>query len=131
VSSALDDRYGRTPGRRRVTRWWAIAVAVAVALVVVLWVGWVGLLGPAASVESDTTGFTILSPSEVEVEYQVSTEPGTTAACAVEALSEKYAVIGWKVVELPASSERTRSLTDTIRTSEPAVTGLNYRCWLT
>ena len=57
--------------------------------------------------------------------------PGTTASCALEALNEKYAVIGWKIVELPASSERTRSFTDVVRTSEPAVTGLIYRCWLT
>jgi hypothetical protein len=131
VSSALDARYGRTPARRRAARWWAIAVGLAVAVTVVLWVGWVGLLGPAASVESDTTGFTILSPSEVEVEYAVSIAPGETAACAVEALNEKYAVIGWKIVELPASTERTRSLTETLLTSEAAVTGLIYRCWLT
>jgi hypothetical protein len=131
VSSALDARYGRTPSRRRAARWWAIAVAIAVAVVVALWAGWVGLLGPAASVESDTTGFTILSDSEVEVEYQVSVAPGATAACAVEALSEQYAIIGWKVVEVPASTERTRAFTEIIRTAEPAVTGLIYHCWLT
>ena len=50
MSSALDARYGRTPARRRTARWWAIAVAIAVALVVIAWVAWVGLLGPDASV---------------------------------------------------------------------------------
>ena len=131
MSSALDARYGRTPGRRRAARWWAIAVAAAVAIVVVLWVGWVGLLGPAASVESRTTGYTLVDDATVEVEYEVTLEPGTAAACAVEALNDKYAVIGWKVVDLPASTARTRAFSEEIRTSEPAVTGLIYRCWLT
>jgi hypothetical protein len=131
VSSALDARYGRTPRRRRLARWWAIGVAIAVALVVVAWVGWVGLLGPDASVDSRTSGYTVLSDSEVEVEYEVTVAPGSPASCAVEALNEKYAVIGWKVVDLPPSTRPTRSLTDSIRTSEPAVTGLIYRCWLT
>ncbi len=63
MSSALDARYGRTPARRRTARWWAIAVAIAVALVVIAWVAWVGLLGPDASVDARTTGYTILERS--------------------------------------------------------------------
>ncbi len=131
MSSALDARYGRTPARRRAARWWAIGVALAVATVVVAWVAWVGLLAPTASVDTSTSGFTVVSDSEVEIEYEVSVTPGTPTSCAVEALNDKYAVIGWKVVELPASDSQTRSLTEVIRTSEPAVTGLIYRCWLT
>jgi hypothetical protein len=131
VSSTLDARYGRTPTRRRTARWWAISVALAVAAVVGAWVVWVGLLGPDASVDGRTAGYTILSDAAVEVEYEVTVASGLTAACALEALNAKYAVIGWKVVELPASSEPTRSLKDVVRTSEPAVTGLIYRCWLT
>ena len=131
MSSALDARYGRTPARRRAARWWAIGVALAVAAVVVAWVAWVGLLAPTASVDTSTSGFTVVSDSEVEIEYEVSVAPGTPTSCAVEALNDKYAVIGWKVVELPASDSQTRSLTEVIRTSEPAVTGLIYRCWLT
>ena len=131
MSSALDARYGRTPTRRRLTRWWAIGVAIVVALVVVLWVAWVGLFAPAATIDSRTAGYTLVSDSEVEVEYEVTVEPGTAVACAVEALNKKYAVIGWKIVDLPPSEQRTRALTDLVRTSEPAVTGLIYRCWLT
>jgi hypothetical protein len=131
VSSALDARYGRTPGRRRVALGWAIGVALAVAIVVGAWVAWVGLLGPAASVDARTTGYTLLGDSEVEVEYEVTVPPGSAAACAVEALNGKYAVIGWKVVELPATEAQTRSLVERVLTSEPAVTGLIYRCWLT
>ena len=131
MSSALDARYGRTPGRRRLTRWWAIGVAAAVAVVVVLWVVWVGLFAPAASIDSRTTGYTLVDDAQVEVEYEVSVEPGRSVACAIEALNEKYAVIGWKVIDLPESDERTRPGTERVRTSEPAVTGLIYRCWLT
>jgi hypothetical protein len=131
VRSSLDARYGRTPARRRTARWWAIGVALAVAAVVVAWVAWVGLLGPDASVDARTSGYTVVSDAEIEVEYEVTVAPGMTASCALEALNEKYAVIGWKIVDLPASSDQNRSLTDMVRTSEPAVTGLIYRCWLT
>ena len=131
MSSALDARYGRTPGRRRAARGWAIGVALAVAVVIGLWVAWAGLFAPTASVESNTTGFTLVSGSEVEVEYEVSAAPGSAVSCAVEALNEKYAVIGWKVIELPESDQQTRPGTERVRTSEPAVTGLIYRCWLT
>ena len=131
MSSALDARYGRTPARRRSTRWWAIGVALAVAAVVAAWVGWVGLLGPDASVDARTAGYTILGETDVQVEYEVTVAPGLNASCALEALNEKYAVVGWKIVEVPASTEQNQSLTDVVRTSEPAVTGLIYRCWLT
>ena len=131
MSSTLDARYGRTPARRRTARWWALGVALAVALVVVAWVAWVGLFGPDASVDAQTAGYTILGDTEVEVEYEVTVAAGLSASCALEALNEKYAVIGWKIVDVPPASEHTRSFTDTVRTSEPAVTGLIYRCWLT
>jgi hypothetical protein len=131
VSSALDARYGRTPARRRTARWWAIGVALAVAVVVGAWVAWVGLLGPDASVDARTAGYSFVGDAEVEIEYQVTVAPGLTASCALEALNEKYGVIGWKIVDVPAASEPTRAFTDTVRTSEPAVTGLIYRCWLT
>ena len=53
------------------------------------------------------------------------------ATCALEVENEAHAIVGWKVVEIDASDRFTRSFTDTVRTSQPSVTGLIYRCWLT
>jgi len=49
----------------------------------------------------------------------------------VQALNSTFAIVGWVIVDVAASSERTRTFTKTVRTTELAVTGLIYRCWLT
>ena len=43
---------------------------------------------------------------------------------------ESFGIVGWRIVELGASTERTRMFVETIRTAEQAVTALPYRCWL-
>lgn len=127
----LDARYGRTPGSRRRVRWIAIAAGIAFAIAFAAWLWWGGLLGAPAQLEARDTGHEILGPSEVSVTWQLTTEPGATASCAIQALNESFGIVGWKVVELPAADVPTRSFTAVLRTSEPAVTGLIYRCWLT
>jgi len=127
----LDARYGRTPARRNRLRLFAILAGIAVAVVVIAWVVWAGLFAPAASLEAKDLGFEELSASSVEVRWQLTAPAGSEVSCAVKAVSEKHAVIGWKVVEVEPSEQTTRNLAATLRTSEPPVGGLIYRCWLT
>ncbi|QEO09571.1 DUF4307 domain-containing protein [Protaetiibacter larvae] len=131
TASELDARYGRTPGRRARLRLLAILAGVGVAVVVIAWVIWVGLLGPAASLDTNDIGFEATSPSSVEVRWELTAPAGSAVSCAVKAVSEKHAVVGWKVVEVEPSTATSRRLSTTLRTSEPAVSGLIYRCWLT
>lgn len=126
----LDTRYGRTPSSRRKTVWVVAASAVGFAAVFVAWLVWGGLLEPPSQLEVIDTQHEVLSDSEVSVTWQVNVQPGTDVRCAVQALDSRFAIVGWKVVELPASEQRTREYTDTVRTTELAVTGLIYRCWL-
>jgi hypothetical protein len=130
-SSSLDSRYGRTPERRRRARLLAVLAAVGVVVVVTAWVLWVGLLGPAASLGSRDLGYSVQGDDAVEVRYEVTVAPGDTASCALEALNSDFGIVGWKVVEIPASDRGTRQFRETLVTSEKAVTGLIYRCWLT
>ncbi|NLA66097.1 MAG: DUF4307 domain-containing protein, partial [Leucobacter sp.] len=55
---------------------------------------------------------------------------GNDAVCAFEALSESYATVGWKLVELPAISEPNRQFTVEIVTTSPATTGSVRECWI-
>ena len=128
--SDLDARYGRTPARSRRMRLLAIAAAVGVAVVVIAWVMWVGLLGPSASLETKDVGYVALSDDSAEVRWQLTAPADTEVSCALKAVSEKHAIVGWRVVEVPASSETTRILRATLRTSEPIVSGSVFRCWL-
>ena len=127
----IEARYGRSPERRRRGRLLGIVAAVGVTAVVLSWVVWVGLLGPNASLGSRDLGYSLVGDDAIEVRYEVTMDAGQTASCALQALNSTFAIVGWKVVAIPASEEGTRQFRETLRTSEPAVTGLIYRCWLT
>jgi len=129
--SSLDARYGRTPANARRVRATAILAAGAFAVVFTAWLVWGGLLGAPARLEATDVGHTVADDATVAVRWQLTVDPGTPVRCAVQALNANYGVVGWKVVDVPASATRTRTLSDTVRTVAPAVTGLIYRCWLT
>jgi hypothetical protein len=127
----LDARYGRTPAAARRTRWVVAASGVAFVAVFAAWLVWGGLLEAPAQFEARDTGYSIDSDAQVTVTWEFSAQPGTAARCAVQALNSTFGIVGWHVVDLPPSEQRTRSFSDTLRTTERAVTGLIYRCWLT
>ncbi len=127
----LDTRYGRTRSSKNRTRVVVAASALAFAVVFVAWLVWGGLLGAPAQFQAVDTAHKIVDAETVDVTWQFTIEPGTDARCAVQALNSTFAIVGWKVVDVPASSVRTRDFTERLLTTEPAVTGLIYRCWLT
>lgn len=127
----LAERYGRTRSSRIRTRVLVVASALVFAILFAAWLVWGGLLEAPAQFEARDTGHRIVSDSRVEVSWQFTVDPGTDARCAVQALNSTFGIVGWKVVEVPASSRRIRELSETVATTELAVTGLIYRCWLT
>lgn len=126
----LDERYGRSAGSERRTRRILIAGAITLAVVLTAWVVWGGLSGTSATLETRELGYTDVTDTSITVQWEVTAPPGVSVHCALQALNSSFGIVGWRIVEIPASSERTRSLAQTVRTSEPAVTGLPYRCWL-
>lgn len=126
----LDERYGRTPGAERRTRSAMIVAGVVFAVVFTAWVVWGGLSGTNAELETRELGYANVTDRSIDVRWEVSVEPGTAVSCAVQALNESFGIVGWKVVDLPPSTERTRVLVESLRTAERPVTGLPYRCWL-
>jgi ABC-type nickel/cobalt efflux system permease component RcnA len=131
ASPDLDARYGRSVSSKRQTRWILGLSAAAFVAVFGAWLVWGGLLEAPAQFEAQDTGHDILSESEVAVRWEFSAPPGSTARCAVQALNSTFGIVGWRVVDIGASTDRTRTFTETVRTTEQAVTGLIYRCWLT
>jgi hypothetical protein len=131
MTTALDARYGRTPGRRLRTRWIAVIAGGGVAIVVVAWVLWAGLFGTTASIETQDIGATVVDASTIDLREQVTVDPGTRVTCTFEALDKEFAIVGWKVVHLPPTTERNRVFTERLRTSAPAESGLIGSCWLT
>jgi hypothetical protein len=127
----LDARYGRTPGgaRRRTRLLWIAAAAFAV--VIVAWVVWGSGIAESSKVDAVDAGHLIVDDTLVQVRYELSLDPGETASCAAQALNSTFSIVGWNIVDIPASEQRTRTLGVDVRTTERSVTGLIYRCWLT
>jgi len=130
TAATLDDRYGRTPDRRRRGRLFGITAAIAVVLVFVAWVVWAGLDQTSHGLDSTEVGYTVVSEHRTVVHSQVSVDPGTEAKCAVQVLDKAYSIVGWKVVTLPPSEQRTRSISTEVNTTTRGVTGLIHDCWV-
>ncbi|MBX3091478.1 MAG: DUF4307 domain-containing protein [Cryobacterium sp.] len=129
-AATLDQRYGRTPNRKRRDR---IIVAVSALLFVAVfaaWVIWAGLDNGQGNLDAQDIGHRVVDDSTVTITWQVSVSTGTAVACALQAQNEAHAIVGWKIVELPPADAYTRQYTETVRTAQRAVTGLIYRCWL-
>lgn len=127
----IDERYGRTPKRARRSRRFAWVAAAGFAVVLVAWVVWGGLDATTTSVNAVDTSHSVVDSHTVGVGWRVTLPPGDSARCALQAQNEAHAIVGWKIVEIPASEQRTRAFSTVVNTSELAVTGLIYRCWLT
>jgi len=127
--SELDERYGRSPRTRVRSRVLVIGAAIVFVVVFAVWVVWAGLDGTASAIEVRDTGY-VLTDSTATVRFELSMDPGTAATCAVQALDDGFEIIGWKIVDIPASTERTRGFVETVRTLIRPNTGLIYRCWL-
>lgn len=131
-TDALAARYGRTRANRTRDRLLLIGGAVAFAIVLVAWVLWAGLDGQTPTVEATDTSHRVLNEERaVEVTWTLSVPPGNETACIVQALDEDFTVVGWKVIEIPASDRHLRSFTESVRVAREANTGLISHCWLT
>lgn len=119
-------RYGRTPtrGRRRAAR----AALVALAVAGVALVAWIGLDQARTPVRWDEVGFRVDGPTSTELTFDVTKDPGATASCRVQALSDSYAEVGVQTVEVGPAGTATQRVTATIPTAELAVSAVVVSC---
>jgi hypothetical protein len=125
----LDERYGRRRAAR--SRRTTLIVVSVIAALIVGGVSWYTLSNTSNSIDAETSGFKIPDARSVSVTFQVTAPPGTALACVVEADDEQHGIVGWKVVQYPASSAHHRAFTETVPTVGLAVTGLVNTCWVT
>lgn len=126
----LERRYGRTPDRKRRERWILGGAALAFAVVLVAWVVWAGLDGSRPQVQATDLGHRLIDDHSVEVTWRLSVPAGNETACIVQAYNEDFTIVGWRIVEIPASERPLRTFTETVRTALEPNTGLVSECWL-
>lgn len=112
-------------------------LVVAVILAAVAAVATVALTTGNPDVSSKDVGFALAGAGRASVDFEVTKDPAATAQCAVQVLSENYAVVGWKIVTIGpnnadegAGGGRTTAHRTDIRTDSPAVSGGVNACWL-
>ncbi|WP_159501023.1 DUF4307 domain-containing protein [Microbacterium sp. 18062] len=128
TTQMLDDRYGRT-GTRRSTRFWAIVATIGISAAVIV-AAWYAFSTPANSVQATTTGFELVDDRTVTVSFQVTAPAGSPLACVLEAQDEEHGVVGWLVVEYPASDAHSQAFRETIPVTAEATTGFVNTCWV-
>ena len=67
----------------------------------------------------------------IGVTFTVSAPAGHQVACAVNAQSEDFTIVGWKIVLIPASDKQSRTVTQELRTTSLSTAGFVDSCWLT
>ncbi|GAA2749006.1 DUF4307 domain-containing protein [Amnibacterium kyonggiense] len=127
-TTTLDERYGRTPDRRRRTRIAAIAAAAVVLLGVVVWSLWTGIGGATTALDVTTTGITVSSDEAADVQWLVSGRADTALVCSIEATDESGVVVGLAEVRVPATGQVNRTGETRVRTVRRAANGLIESC---
>ena len=109
---------------------WVIGIAIAVGVAVVALFGWFIVSDSLDAVDADTTGFEVVDAHSVTLSFQVTAPAGRAIACAIEAQDEEHGVVGWRVVEFPASEQHARAFREAIPTTAAATTGFVNSCWV-
>lgn len=122
----LAERYGRSSSAfaRRLGRA-GIGVVALVALGVTVWVALVFADQP---VRWDDVGYRVDSAASVEITFDVTMQPGSTAQCRLQALSSNFAQVGVLDVVVGPSDRLTSRYVETIPTAEEAVTAIVDTC---
>ncbi|MEG9250217.1 DUF4307 domain-containing protein [Arthrobacter sp. Soc17.1.1.1] len=130
----VNTRYGKS-GARLSGRTKLILLAILLVLAVIT----AGFLSITSTepVSSKDVGFNVEQDGFASVDFEVIKDPGATAQCAIQALSENYAVVGWKIVDISvntvdqgADQGRSTAHRVQLRVDSPAVSGGVNSCWL-
>jgi hypothetical protein len=131
----LRNRYGATRRTRRIgTRGWIGITAVATLLASVF-IAWAAI-GQQRGPTFQNVSFQVVSEAGATADFDLTKEPGTVVTCAVRALNEQFAVVGWTEVTIGAVPEQRRSGTGTsshrvgLRTTNLATTAGVDSCWV-
>lgn len=96
----------------------------------------VALTSGNPSISFKDVGFAFTDDGRTSVDFEITKDRESTAQCAVQVLSENYAVVGWKVVTIGpndadegADNGSTTAHRVSVRTDSPGVSGGVEACW--
>ena len=91
---------------------------------------WIAAPSPEGEVSFKDVGFSIPDAGHAVVDFQVTKDTDATVTCALQALNDAYAVVGWKQVTIGPADQATTGQRVTLRTDSLGVTGGVNACWI-
>lgn len=134
-NTSLANRYG---GQKRAWTVKTKRLAVLSALIVgIALMAWISTSFSTNNVTFKDVGYSTPDATQVVIDFQVTKGPDVAVKCAVKALDSKFAVVGWKVVDIGPNSVdtgtdggRTTIHSVVLRTESQAVSGVVDNCWI-
>lgn len=133
-ATSLTNRYG-TPKRKVSKKVQKILIVVAIAISVI-WVLW-SVTGSNDGISQKDLSYNVVDQTLTTVDIAVTKNADATAQCAIKAMDEGYAVVGWKVItvgpngkDVGSENGRTTTVRTELRTDALAVTGIVEHCWI-
>ncbi|MFI7580350.1 DUF4307 domain-containing protein [Kocuria kalidii] len=131
----LRNRYGASRHEHRIgPRGW-IGIVLAVTLLTAVFAVWVVLARQSAPTFKDI-GFEVVSEARATADFELTKRPEDVVTCAVQALNQEYAVVGWAEVTVGSvpedrlSDAGTSSHRAAVRTTNLATTAVVDSCWV-
>jgi hypothetical protein len=135
ASPSLANRYGGQ--KRALSRKAKRIIPIAALAVGIAFLAWISTSNSVGSVSFKDLGYSTPDATVAQADFQVTKEPTADAKCAVKALDEKFAVVGWKVIDIgPNATDqgtdggRTTAHRALIRTESQAVSAVVDSCWI-
>ncbi|GGO48993.1 hypothetical protein GCM10010977_29880 [Citricoccus zhacaiensis] len=136
------NRYGRTQrARPSFGSRWGKWIAVTALVLAVAATAWLAFPTSQDSLSWKDVGYAIDSPTRASVTFEVTKDFEDTVACAIQVLSENYAIVGWRTVTIgPAKvedatggslpSDKSQYYDVNLRTDSLGVNGGVNSCWI-
>jgi hypothetical protein len=103
----------------------------------IAFMAWISTALNAETVTFKDIGYSTTDATQSEIDFQVTKAPAIGAKCAVKALDDRFAVVGWKVVDVgpnPADASadggRTTVHRAVVKTESLSVSGVVDSCWI-
>ena len=133
--TSLANRYGGQ--KRALTRKGKRNILFAALAVGIALLAWVSTSAATSSVSFKDIGYSTRDATLTEIDFQVTKDPAADAKCAVKAMDSKFAIVGWKVVDIgPNGTDagtdggHTTGHSTQLRTESQAVSAVVDSCWI-
>lgn len=134
-NTSLANRYG---GQKRA---WTVKTkrfaALSALIVAMALLAWVSTSLSTNNVTFKDVGYSTPDATQAVIDFQTTKDPDAAVKCAVKALDSKFAVVGWKVVDIGPNSVdtgtdsgRTTVHRVVLRTESQAVSAVVDNCWI-